>query len=117
MEKVQSTADFGYVAFDSISDTNALGDNAPHCVCVSGDLEAAKLLVKNGIEVNQRGEGGFAPLNIAIEFGHSKLADYLIANGADTSVIGAEEKFDCEKYNLHMKCLAEGIELLKQQIQ
>ncbi|WP_160172730.1 hypothetical protein [Methylomarinum vadi] len=41
---------------------------------------------------------------------HVSPSDHLIANGA-------EEKFDHEKNSLHMKCLAEGIEVLKQQIQ
>ncbi len=117
LNQVQSTADFGYVAFESVNDTNALGDNALHCVCVWGDLEATKLLVENGIVINQRGESGFTPLNIALDFDHRELADYLIANGADTSVIGAKELFDRKKYDLHMKCLAAGIEVLKQQIQ
>lgn len=116
LKLVQSTADFGYVVFESINDTNALGDNALHCICVWGDLEAARLLVENGIEINQRGESGFTPLNIALDFGHHELADYLIANGADTSVIGAQEQFNREKYNLHIKCLAEDIKALKLQI-
>jgi ankyrin repeat protein len=67
--------------------------------------------------IHQRGEGGFTPLNIALDFDHRELADYLISNGADTSVIGAKELFDRKKYDLHMKCLAAGIEVLKQQIQ
>ncbi|MGD2119816.1 MAG: ankyrin repeat domain-containing protein [Chromatiales bacterium] len=117
LEQVQSTADFGYVSFNSINDTNELGDNALHCVCVWGDLEAAKLLVENGIDINQRGEGGFTPLNIAIDFGHQEIAGYLIANGADTSVIGAKEQFDREKHNLHMKRLTEEIEALEEKIE
>ena len=68
LRRVQSTADFGYVTFDSINATNALGDNALHCVCVWGDLEAVKQLVENGIDINQRGEHGFTPLRIAIDF-------------------------------------------------
>jgi ankyrin repeat protein len=113
LHQVQSTADFGYVTFKSVNDTNAWGDNALHCICVWGDLEAAKLLVENGIELNQRGEGGFTPLNVALDFGHKEIADYLIANGADTSVIGVAEQFDREKHNLHMKRLAEQIQLLE----
>jgi hypothetical protein len=36
-ERVKETADFGYVAFDDIYDTNAVGENALHCVCWWGD--------------------------------------------------------------------------------
>jgi len=83
LRSVQNTPDFGYVDFHSINDTNALGDNALHCVCSWGDMDAARMLVENGINFNQRGELGFTPLNVAMVFGHQSLADYLLAQGAD----------------------------------
>jgi ankyrin repeat protein len=58
LERVKQTADFGYVDFSDINATNALGNNALHCVIVWGDYEAAKILVANGINVNQKGEEG-----------------------------------------------------------
>lgn len=116
LRRVQDTADFGYVTFDSINATNALGDNALHCVCVWGDLEAAKLLVENGIDVNQQGEHGFTPLKVAIDFGYTKIAEYLIANGADRSTIDAEETYDPEKHALHLRRLGEQIEALGKHI-
>src|SRR5690606_6499953 len=95
---VKSTPDFCDVDFTTVHDTNAFGDNALQCVCVWGDLSAAKLLVDNGIDINKKGEGGFTPLNVALDFNHSELANYLISVGADTSVIGAEFKYDQVKY-------------------
>ncbi len=116
LEQVKSTADFYGVDFNDVNDTNAFGDNALHCVCVWGDLDSAKLLVKNGININQRGEGNFTPLNVALDFNHNKLADYLISRGADTSVIGAEFQFDKEKNDLHMKTLETEIHELEVKI-
>ena len=116
LRRVQSTADFGYVTFDSINVTNALGDNALHCVCVWGDLEAAKLLVENGIDVNQRGELGFTPLKVAVDFGFPRIAEYLIANGADQSAIDEEETFDPEKHALHLQRLGAQMEALEKHI-
>jgi ankyrin repeat protein len=69
LDKVASVPDFYGIEFKSINQTNALGDNALHCVCVWGDLDAAKLLVENGIEINQHGEGSFTPLNMALDLG------------------------------------------------
>jgi ankyrin repeat protein len=114
--RVQSTADFGYVIFDSINATNALGDNALHCVCVWGDLDAVKLLVENGIDINQRGEGGFTPLKVAVDFGFLKIAEHLIANGADPSEIDAEETFDRDKHALHLQRLGGHIDALEKQV-
>ncbi|MES2673830.1 MAG: ankyrin repeat domain-containing protein [Pseudomonadota bacterium] len=114
--KIKSTADFYDVALDSINDTNALGDNALHCVCVWGDIAAATLLVERGIDINQHGKGGFTPLNLALEFGHIQLADYLISQGADTSVIGADFKYDSEKHNKHLQGMEAEIQNLEEKI-
>ena len=116
LNRVKTTPDFSYVVFDSINATNALGDNALHSVCVWGDLESAKLLVSNGINVNQRGEFGFTPLKIAVDFGFPEIAEYLKANGADSAAIDAPEKFDSEKDALHLRRLGEEINTLKKQI-
>src|SRR5829696_7993023 len=116
LRRVQSTADFGYVTFDSINTTNALGDNALHCVCVWGDLEAAKLLVENGIDINQRGERGFTPVKVALDFGFPEIAEYLIANGEDPAATEAAETFDSEKHVLHLQRLGQQIEMLEKQI-
>ncbi len=117
LNRVNSTPDFGYVTFDSINATNALGDNALHCVCVWGDLAAAKLLVENGINVNQHGELGFTPLRIAVDFGHYDIAEYLKENGADASSIDAPECFDPERNALHLRRLGEGIEALAKRLE
>jgi len=116
LSRVQSTADFGYVAFDSINATNELGDNALHCVCVWDDFEAVKLLVENGIDVNQCGENGFTPLKIAVEYASPKVAEYLIAHGADPSAVNAEETYDAAKQRLHLQRLSQQIESLTAQV-
>ena len=83
LKRVKQTADFGYVDFSDINATNALGDNALHCVIIWGDCEAAKVLVAHGINVNQKGEEGYSPLHLACEYGHKDIARLLLENGAD----------------------------------
>jgi hypothetical protein len=114
--KIQSTADFGSVRFESINDTNAFGDNALHCVCIWGDLEAAKLLVESGINLHQKGEFGFTPLRVAAEFDHPLIVEYLLAAGADPSALDAPEVFDREANARHLKSLGEQIGLLEDQV-
>lgn len=116
LRSVQSTPDFGYVDFHSINDTNALGDNALHCVCSRGDLDAAKLLVDNGINLDQRGELGFTPLNVALVFGHQDLADFLLACGADPKALEAEPYFDRDRQTQHVQRLTEHLRELEQQL-
>ena len=114
LQKVQSTPDYGYVKFDTINDTNELGDNALHCVCYWGDYEAVKTLLENGIEVNQRGEYGFTPLDVAIDEGHKQIAEYLVAHGAIASPSEEPGQYDPEKNRLHIRRLSEEIQKLEE---
>lgn len=116
LSRVRSTADFGYVAFDSINATNELGDNALHCVCVWDDMEAVKILVENGIDVNKCGENGFTPLKVAAEFASPKVVEFLIAHGADPTALYAEETYDAAKHKLHLQRLSQQIETLTAQV-
>ena len=112
--RVQSTADFGYVTFDSVNAVNAFGDNALHCVCVWDDLAAAKLLVESGINVNQPGEFGFTPLRIASQFGSNELVNYLLASGADPGALNAPEVFDSKANSAHIASLDKVVTILEE---
>jgi ankyrin repeat protein len=113
LEKVGSVPDFCGVNFNSINATNALGDNALHCVCVWGDLAATKLLVEHGIDIHQRGEFGFTPLRVAVDFGYSEIAAFLISSGADPAAIDAPEVFDARANAAHLGNLQAQIESLE----
>ena len=83
LDKVKSTADFGYVDFTHINATNVLGDNALHCVIVWGDYEAASTLIENGIDIEKHGEHGYTPLHQACAFGHKDIVELLLKSGAN----------------------------------
>ena len=83
LNRVKDTADFGYVDFNDINATNALGDNALHCVIVWGDYEAARILIENGIDIQKHGEHGYTPLHEACAFGRKDIAELLLQHGAD----------------------------------
>lgn len=116
LARIQDTADFGSVRFESINETNALGDNALHCVCVWGDLEAARLLVENGIDLHQKGEFGFTPLRVAAEFGHPLIVQYLISVGADPSALTSPEVFDRDALARHLNTLEVQVQRLEDQV-
>lgn len=116
LERVNDTADYGYVDFTDINATNVFGDNALHCVIVWGDYEAAKTLIANGININQRGELGYTPLHTAYEFERSDIVALLLENGADASErIEDEKPVILERHRNHLEKLAEmNLELEKQ---
>ena len=117
LNQVEDVADFSGVKLNDINDTNSFGDNALHCVCVWGDIEAAKLLVENGINIEQKGEGGFTPLKVADDFGHREIVSYLISKGANTEALKVEFEFNPSANAQHMKKLQQGIEDLEEKIQ
>ena len=117
LTQVEDVADFSGIKLDDINDTNSFGDNALHCVCVWGDIQAAKLLVENGIDIEQKGEGGFTPLKVADDFGHREIVSYLISKGANKEALNAEFAFNPSANANHMKKLQEGIEELETKIQ
>ena len=59
-----------------------LEDTPLHTACVWGDVEAVRLLVESGADVNARGDLGTTPLYDAVTFGHARCATLLLLVGA-----------------------------------
>ena len=47
-----------------------------------GDILVASVLLKNGANVNAKGNDGDTPLSFAKERGHARMVEWLKANGA-----------------------------------
>ena len=116
LDQVASVPDYLGVEFSDINDTNAFGDSALHCVCAWGDLEAVKLLVENGINIHQKGEGGFTPLKMAHDFEYHEIVEYLIFKGADPKAIDAKFIFFPDANEKHMNNIKDGISELEKEI-
>ena len=56
---------------------NSRGLSILHRVVAHGHLEAAKMLVENGADVQSRDRNDKTPLSIALDKGYTELADYL----------------------------------------
>ena len=52
-------------------------------LCVNGDVEAARLLLDNGAEVDRANQNGATPLYVACKNGHVDAARLLLERGAD----------------------------------
>ena len=50
-----------------------------------GDIEAVKLFIAEGVDVNANNLGGETPLHFAAAYGHKEIAELLIAEGADVN--------------------------------
>jgi uncharacterized protein len=60
-------------------------DTPLHTACVWGDIEAVRLLVDGGADVNARGDLGCTPLYEAVSFDHVRCAALLLSAGATDS--------------------------------
>ena len=71
------------VELQHVNACNADGDNALHWVARTGDVDAAKLLLAAGIEIDKRGDLGHTPLHEAAAAGHKEMVLLLVEHGAD----------------------------------
>src|SRR5262249_37698894 len=81
--KLHTTVDFAEVDFSEVNACALDGDNALHCVVRWGDLGAARILIRHGIDVNKAGDLGYTPLHVACMKGHMEMIQLLLENGAD----------------------------------
>jgi ankyrin repeat protein len=69
LNSLKDTATFDNVSFDDINATAVGGDNALHWAVSQNDLAAARLLIDEGINIDQHGDLGRTPLHEACSFG------------------------------------------------
>ena len=63
--------------------SNQIGQTGLHVAGIWGSIEAAKLLIKHGADVNARNQFGLAPLHGAAQSDRIEFIRLLIENGAD----------------------------------
>jgi ankyrin repeat protein len=73
--------------FDDVNATNGDDENALHLAARRNDLEAARLLIEAGINIDQHGDLGRTPLHEAASHGHQEMVLLLIESGADVHAL------------------------------
>jgi ankyrin repeat protein len=69
-----------------VNQKNDLGDTVLHTACSWGDLNAVKLLVAAGANVNSKGDQGAIPLFNAVIGKSPDVILFLISSGADSTI-------------------------------
>jgi ankyrin repeat protein len=65
----------------------SFGDTPLHIVAIWGDVEAARVLIASGAEIDARGEDDFTPLHNAVEQGHTEVVELLLDAGANPRLL------------------------------
>lgn len=69
-----------------ISAINTAGLTPMHQACLDGNLEAVKLLVSHGADINKQDEDSWTPLHAACAEGHWQIVEFLLQSGADRTI-------------------------------
>ena len=85
--RLKKTETFDRDSFDDVNATNGDDENALHWAAHRNDLEAARLLIEAGINIDQHGDLGRTPLHDAASFGHRDMVLLLIESGADVHAL------------------------------
>ena len=80
-KKIESVPDFAGHVIDGVNHRNGYGDSPLHIVSNWGDIDAIKLPVSGGADINAQGETGFTPLYCAVEQNHPIALKTLLSLG------------------------------------
>jgi ankyrin repeat protein len=72
--------------------TERFGDTPLHFAAKGNQVEAARILLAAGVDVNIRGEGECSPLHVAAWGNHPEAAQFLLAQGADVNSRDREKR-------------------------
>jgi ankyrin repeat protein len=109
-DRIRESAPYEDVFFDDINAVNNTGgDNALRWAVHFNDLDAPRLLIDAGIDVNQRGDLGRTPLHEACAAGHGDMALLLVEHGGDLyAQTEGDVPFTLARLNLHPVGAAHG---------
>jgi ankyrin repeat protein len=60
------------------------GNSALTVACQNGNKRIAKVLLRQGADINQQNSKGNSPMHYCFAFGYAELGEYLISKGTTT---------------------------------
>lgn len=71
-----------------------------HLACISNHIDAAKLLLANGANIDKQDGDGWAPLHYAADNDYYEMCEYLIDQGADMNLVNIDGNFAYDLANV-----------------
>ena len=86
LQKCASTGAWYGIEIKNLTQRNDLGDTVLHTVCSWGNLDAVKLLVTAGADVNAKGDQDATPLFNAVMGESPEVVSFLLSAGANPKI-------------------------------
>jgi ankyrin repeat protein len=81
-DKINDLPGFEDTRLVSVNQKNIFGDTPLHVAVIWGDINAIRILIDFGADINCQGEHGYTPLHEAVEQGRVDVIEFLLNNGA-----------------------------------
>jgi cytohesin len=106
LETIGEEPEYLDVPVTGVDTENLYGSYPIHVAASLGDLKALTILIRNGADVNQKGEDDFTPLHDAVTNDHPAVIDLLLKNGADKDSLNCdnESPWALAKFLDHKAC-------------
>lgn len=63
------------------------GDTCLHIACIRGNMRTVKLLLEEGVDINELGDMNRTALHYSKSFGHIEIYEYLLNHGAESGLL------------------------------
>lgn len=106
-DDLNRTVSWSYIDITSVHDRNIFDDTPLHTVCLWGDIEAVKLLIEAGADVNAPGDHGATPIFYAIMAENIELVSLLLKKGASKKamIFGDTSVYNYARHKRNKKLL------------
>jgi ankyrin repeat protein len=86
LKAVSQTADFSLYPAIDVSSRGIFKDTPLHIAAVWGNIDAGKILLDAGADINAKGENGFTALQEAVQQRNRPFVEFLLTRGASVKI-------------------------------
>lgn len=88
--RLMDLPDFCGIDMVNVNQLSNFGNTPIGVFAVKGDVDAIRVLIEAGADVNHHGDGGYTPLHEAVEQGHAGVVRLLLQNGANPDAVNED---------------------------
>ncbi|WP_082707018.1 ankyrin repeat domain-containing protein [Pseudomonas sp. EpS/L25] len=87
LKEYSTLPEYSCIECNDVNSLSLFGDRPIHIAATRGDVDALKLLLDYGANIDCKGEHGCTPLHFAVEQGKKDAVAYLLMQGANAEIL------------------------------